>query len=384
MAPHTADDQRMRILLTVPHVVPTASPYREMMGIAKYLPRNEFALTVCALRPAGFSEAAAHLGQFDVQSCVAAFRPTSVTVGGVAAAVRDQHRLRPGRFDLQHSLDFTSSPFEALWARAHGRRFVFTQRNLNEDGHLPLLRMKSRLAASIIAISTSAESLIRSVAPSRIPITTIPLGFDFDELAGQPPWRPSREAPIVLAVGHLQRRKRIEDAIRAVALVRQRLPNVRLWVAGGTYERSYERELVALAEQLGLSSAVRLLGVRDDVLALMSQASALLHCADSEAFGWSLLEAMAVGPPVITYRSGGSADLIQHGVTGFVSEVGDYPACSQHLCRVLEDEAFATQVSQAAGARARADYTARTFADRHASFYRTQRPPAVIRTATWT
>jgi glycosyltransferase involved in cell wall biosynthesis len=366
----------MRILLTVPHVLPTASPYREMMGIAKYLPRNEFDLTVCALRPAGFHEASARLGQFDVQSCVAAFRPTSLTLRGFASAVRAQHRLRPGRFDLQHSLDFTSSPFEALWARAHGRRFVFTQRNLNEDGHPRLFRMKSHLATSIIAISTSTESLVRSVAPPRTPIATIPLGFDFDELAGGPPWRPSREAPMVLAVGHLQRRKRIEDAIRAVALVRQRVPNVRLWVAGDTYERCYERELVALAEALGMSSAVTLLGVRDDVVGLMSQASALLHCADSEAFGWALLEAMAVGPPVIAYRSGGSAALIQHGVTGFVSEIGDYPACSQHLCRVLEDEALAKQISQAAAAKARADYTVRTFADRHATFYRTQRRQA--------
>jgi glycosyltransferase involved in cell wall biosynthesis len=348
-----------------------------MMAIAKYLPRDEFALTVCALRPAGLPEASAQLGTFGAKSFVAAFRPTSLTLHGLTSAVRDQHLLRLGGFDIQHSLDFTSSPFEGLWARAQGRRFVFTQRNLNEDGHPRLLRLKIRLAAGIIAISTATESLVRSLAPSRTPVSTIPLGFDFDELAGHPPWSPSRDAPIVLAVGHLQRRKRIEDAIHAVALVRQRVPNVQLWVAGGTFDRGYERELIRLADELGISANVRLLGVRADVLALMSRASALLHCAASEAFGWSLLEAMAVGLPVVSCRSGGTTDLIQHGVTGFVSEVGDYAGCSQHLCRLLEDEALATRVSRAAGASARAGFAAEAFADRHASFYRTCRPTAV-------
>jgi glycosyltransferase involved in cell wall biosynthesis len=364
----------MRILLTVPHAVPTASPYREMMAIAKHLPRDEFALTVCALRPAGMPEASAVLERFGVKTCVAAFRPTAPTLQGLTGGLRGQYQLGSGRFDLQHSLDFTSSPFEVLCARAQRQRYVFTQRNLNEDGHPRLLRLKCRLATAIIAISTVTESLVRDMAPSRTPITKIPLGFDFDDLAGLPPWTPSRDTPIVLAVGHLQRRKRLEDAIRALALVRQRVANAQLWVVGRPYDKGYQRELVALADEMGLSGAVQMLGVRSDVLSLMSQASALLHCADSEAIGRSLLEAMAVGPPVVSYRNGGSADLIEHGVTGFVAEVGDYTACGQHLCRILEDDALAQRVSRAANAKARGNFTSKTFADRHASFYRTIGP----------
>lgn len=372
------DESRMRILLTVPHAVPTASPHREMMALAKYLPRNEFALTVCVLRPFGFQETSAKLARLGVASFVAPFRPTSRTLGGVAAALRAQRQLQSGSFDLQHSLDFTSSPFEAVFARAQRRQFLFTQRNLNEDSHIHLLRMKGRLATAVLAISTVTESLARSFAPARTPVTTIPLGFDFDELEGHAEWRPSRHEPVILTVGHLQRRKRIEDAIHAVALVRQRCPDVQLWVVGGTYDRGYQRELVALTDWLGLAGTVQLLGVRTDVLALMSRASALLHCANSEAFGWSLLEAMAVGLPVVLYKSGGTTELIRHGDTGFVSEVGDYPACSEHLSRLLEDEGLATSVSRAATARVRANFSAETFADRHVAFYRTYRPQVAV------
>jgi glycosyltransferase involved in cell wall biosynthesis len=364
----------MKILLTVPHLVPTASPYREMMAIAKHLPRDEFALTVCALRPAGFSEASVKLARVGVEIFVSDFRPTTPTLRGLASAARCQSRFKThGHFDLQHSLDFTSSPFEGLWARAQGRKFVYTQRNLNEDGHPWLLKMKVRLATGIIVISRVTESLVRSLAATHTPISTIPLGFDFDDLPAGSSWNPSRDAPIILSVGHMQRRKRIEDAIRAVALVRQRIPTVQLWVVGRPYDKAYEAELLLLAKHMGISDSVKLLGVREDVIALMGQSSALLHCADSEAFGWSLLEAMAVGLPVVSYDSGGPAELIEHGVTGFLSRVGDYVACSRDLCGLLEDAALAGRVSRTANEKARADYTAKAFAERHASFYRASR-----------
>ena len=46
----------IRVLLTVPHLNPTASPWRETMSLARYLDRNRFHLTICALRDGGWSE----------------------------------------------------------------------------------------------------------------------------------------------------------------------------------------------------------------------------------------------------------------------------------------------------------------------------------------
>jgi glycosyltransferase involved in cell wall biosynthesis len=365
------DSTKIKVLLTVPHLVPTASPYRETMAIAKYLPHEEFDLTVCALRPAGLPEASAKLARFGVKSFVARFRPITLTLHGVASAVSDQKTLRDhGRFDLQHSLDFTSSPFEAFWARASGRRFIYTQRNLNEDGHPFFLKMKIGLSVGVVAISHVTQVLVQKLSAPKKLITTIPLGFDFGDFDHEPVWNPSQETPIILSVGHLQRRKRVEDAIRAVALVRETIPQTELWIIGRTYDQDYKKELLALAEALGLADSVKFLGVREDVIELMEKASALLHCAESEAFGWSLLESMAVGLPVVSYDSGGPAELIQHDVTGFLAKLGDYQACSRHLRSLLGDKELALRLSKAANAKARTDYTAEAFAEKHACFYR--------------
>jgi glycosyltransferase involved in cell wall biosynthesis len=366
-----ADRKKIHVLLTVPHLVPTASPYREMMAIVKYLPRDEFALTVCALRPAGLEEAAARFAAFGADTVVTRFRPTTLTPRGIAAAVADQRLFwRLGRIDLQHSLDFTSSPFEGLCARAMGRPYVYTQRNLNEDGHERMLKMKIRLSRSVLAISRVTERLVISLARPGTVVDTIPLGFDFDDVAPPPVPRPVGEPPLILCVGHLQRRKRVEDAINAVAIVRRTVPGARLLILGRTYDHAYKAELLALGEQLGMGDAVQFLGVREDVIALMQNASALLHCSESEAFGWSLLEAMAAGLPVVAYESGGPSELIEHGTTGFLAKVGDYEACSGYLASLLGDAALSQRISHAASTKARADYTAIAFAERHAVLYR--------------
>src|ERR1700730_5844954 len=102
------DSRKISVLLTVPHLVPTASPYRETMAIAKYLPRDEFALTVCALRPAGVPEAAIKLAAFKVDVVIARFRPTAPTLRGAASAIIDQRRLgQPRRVHLAASPEFT-------------------------------------------------------------------------------------------------------------------------------------------------------------------------------------------------------------------------------------------------------------------------------------
>jgi glycosyltransferase involved in cell wall biosynthesis len=321
-----------------------------MMAIVKYLPREQFALTVCALRPAGVPEAVARFAPFGVDVVVARFRPTTVSLRGVASAILDQRQLRRlGPVDVQHSLDFTSSPFESVCARAMGRRYLYTQRNLNEDGHEKLLKLKIALSHSVLAISKVTEALVHSFAPRGTSVDTISPGFDFDEVHSPEGWRPTAP-PVILSVGHLQRRKRVEDAIKAVAIVRRTVPGAQLWILGRTYDPAYKAELLALAERLAIGDAVQFLGVRDDVLALMQNASALLHCSDSEAFGWSVLEAMAAGLPVVAYDSGGPAELIEHGTTGFLARIGEVEACSRHLVSVLSDPALAQRVSHAASA----------------------------------
>src|SRR5262245_3714832 len=120
-----------KVLLTVPNLDSTASPWREAMGLARYLPGDRFQLTICALREDGVQESAPLLETLGVKCFVARFRPRGREPGRLLGPLHDRHLLHThGPFDLQHSMDFTSSPFEAIMSRRHARKFLFSQRNM--------------------------------------------------------------------------------------------------------------------------------------------------------------------------------------------------------------------------------------------------------------
>jgi len=327
----------IRVLLTVPHLNRTASPYRETMAIAKHLPSDQFQLTICALRGQGFSEAAPIVQDLGGRCFVAPFRPTGRSLKHFIASFREQNTIdRYGPFDIQHSMDFTSSPFEAVMARLRSRHFVYSQRNLNENGHTSLLKIKTICAHRIIAISHSVSEFLLADGVSSSSLREIYLGLDIDCTENGVKGRPC-EPPYVLFVGQFERRKRHQDAIRALALLKSDFPALKLLLIGNTFDEQYVAELRELSNDLGLSERVLFLGPRSDVLDLMRNASALLLCSEKEAFGWVLVEAMSVGLPVISSAVDGPRELIEHEKTGLLIPVGDVEAYAYNLRRLMND-----------------------------------------------
>ncbi len=91
--------KRTRVLLTVSHLSSTASPFREMIAIAKYLPRDEFDLTICSLRKNGYNETEPILRSMGVQCIVARFRPQGHSWGylpNLFASIKDQSLIDRG------------------------------------------------------------------------------------------------------------------------------------------------------------------------------------------------------------------------------------------------------------------------------------------------
>ena len=138
-----------------------------------------------------------------------------------------------GPFDLQHSMDFTSSPFEAIMSRRHARAFVFSQRNLNRNGSRAGLKLKSRVASRIICVSDAVRDFMQGFA-SKSKLDRIHPGIEVDRVD----WRaaPSKSRPgtfRLLMVGHIARLKRFEEGIRLrVAALAGEMPNLHLQIAG--------------------------------------------------------------------------------------------------------------------------------------------------------
>ena len=106
-----------------------------------------------------------------------------------------------------------------------------------------------------------------------------------------------------------------------------------------------------------------LAGPQPDVAEWMQAMDVVVHASDREPFGIVILEAMALGKPVVAGAEGGPREIVSDGVNGLLAPFGDSDALAGAILRYLGDPDLAGAVGQAAGATAAA-FTVRRFADR--------------------
>jgi glycosyltransferase involved in cell wall biosynthesis len=128
------------------------------------------------------------------------------------------------------------------------------------------------------------------------------------------------DAFVIGSVGRLEKQKRFDLLLNAVAALRADHPNVHLIVAG---DGSLRSALQAQVEALGLNDCCHLLGHRTDIAALHHAMDLFVQSSDYEGTPNAVLEAMALETPVIATNAGGTAELVRHGIDGVILPVGD-------------------------------------------------------------
>jgi glycosyltransferase involved in cell wall biosynthesis len=207
-----------------------------------------------------------------------------------------------------------------------------------------LERRAARWCRAIVAVSEHEREAGLDAGIGRVEqYRVIPNGVDPGRFSGPP----EPVAGRVLFLGRLGPQKRPELAVQALARVRGRFPGAELHLASDGPDRE---TLVELAARLGLSGAVRFLGYRDDVPALLSRASCMLVTSDYEGAPYTVLEAMAAGVPVVATRVGGVPEAVVDGETGLLVSPGDAAALADRLARLLADPDAAARMG-AAGRR---------------------------------
>jgi N-acetyl-alpha-D-glucosaminyl L-malate synthase BshA len=148
---------------------------------------------------------------------------------------------------------------------------------------------------------------------------------------------PNNEKLLVHA-SNFRQVKRIDDIIKAFAKIRQHVPSKLLMVGDGEERQNME----LLSRDLGLSEDIRFIGKLDAIEEVLSVADLFFMPSEKESFGLAALEAMACEVPVISSNTGGLAELNIHGVTGFLSNVGDIDDMVKNALFVLQDENLPT------------------------------------------
>jgi glycosyltransferase involved in cell wall biosynthesis len=148
---------------------------------------------------------------------------------------------------------------------------------------------------------------------------------------------------VLVSAGRLNAQKAVEVALDALA----RVDGATLVLAGDGERRE---ALVARAGELGLDGRVRFLGAlpREEVLALLRAADAVVLSSAWENFPHVLVEALAVGTPVVATDVGGVAEIVEDGGNGLLVPAGDPDALAGALRRLLGDDALRARLRAAA------------------------------------
>jgi len=185
------------------------------------------------------------------------------------------------------------------------------------------------------------------VSPERIRL--IHRGIDLSEFSFQDRKKDRDEDFYrIINVGRLSPIKGQLEFLRAIHLLRQRLPKLEVWFVGSEVKgkTKYTAKLQKTIHQLGLESCVKLLGTRRDVSELIAQSDLLvLSTLTPEAFGRVVVEAGAVGTPVVATRVGGILDVIDHGENGFLVSPGDSDDMVRSMHKILTDRACSDKFS---------------------------------------
>lgn len=186
----------------------------------------------------------------------------------------------------------------------------------------------------------------------RRPHAVTPPGIDASYFSPLEPSHvlPRQAAPVVVSIGRLVKKKGHEVGLEVVSELRRRGLELRYKIVG---EGEREEELRTIARALGIEDAVDFLGVLppSEVRAVLRGADVLLHPSWQEGFGVSVLEAQAVGVPVVCSDAEGLAENIADGVTGFLTRTGDVRSMAQHVERLLTDEGLRRRMGEAGRVR---------------------------------
>ena len=253
----------------------------------------------------------------------------------------------------------------ALWAAklaAVNTRIVVTVHNTlsRASKHAPLLRGRIMpffvrafypwAYCTVVVSEAAKKDLLHSggLNPERVkvilnPVVTPDL-FQAAEKAVEHPWFSEGQPPVILAVGRLTEQKDFTTLLKAFARVRDKC-KCRLIIAGEGEERSALEKTIT---DLGIADDVDLHGYVDNPYAYMAHASVFVLSSAWEGLPTVLIEAMAIGLPVVsTDCPSGPKEILHNGKYGILVPVGDIDAIAQGVIHYLQNPPMKNNTSDA-------------------------------------
>jgi len=154
----------------------------------------------------------------------------------------------------------------------------------------------------------------------------------------------SKDDVVIGFVGRLVINKGLNYLIEAVALLKKSF-NVKLLIVG---DGSLMEELKKMAKNKGLEESVIFTGMRRDITDILSSIDIFVLSSIKEGFPNSLLEAMAMGKPIVATAIGGIPEIIQHGANGLLVQSADIEGLAAAIKTIIDNPLMAQRIGRAA------------------------------------
>lgn len=283
---------------------------------------------------------------------------TGRTVLAMARLVHQQ------RVDLVHSVGAMGHLYGGTAAALAGRPAVWFQQGAPAARTL-LDRVAARVPAAMIFANSdyTRDCQVRLAPGSAWKIRRVYLGVDLARFSPAVSGEKIRAefgiphtAVVVGVVSRLQRWKGLDDFIEAAGLVANTHPETRFLIVGGSLfglEPNYKAELLDRQKRLGLEGRFFFAGHRQDVEHCLAAMDIVVQpSVDPEPFGLSIIEAMAMGRPVIATNQGGPREIVQDGREGYLVPPRVPAALARAILALIEQPVTRAAMGEAAMKRA--------------------------------
>ncbi|MGB9073004.1 MAG: N-acetyl-alpha-D-glucosaminyl L-malate synthase BshA [Terriglobales bacterium] len=241
-----------------------------------------------------------------------------------------------------------------------------------DRSYLPITRFSIEQSDGVTAISQYLRDRTIKIFDIKNPIEVIPNFVNCDEYVRKPESQAQRREyaadneRILVHLSNFRPVKRILDVVEIFDRVRKKIP-AKLLLIGDGPDRS---QAEWLAVQKGIHEHVLFLGKQDRVQEKLGISDVMLMPSELESFGLAALEAMACEVVPIATRTGGVPEVVEHGVSGFLADVGDIETMAGYAIGLLSDESALREMGKRARAAARAKFCSSKIIPRYENFYR--------------
>jgi len=279
------------------------------------------------------------------------FQRSPLKLDNLIAYKKIRRIIFEGKYDLVHTHTPIASAIVRLVCRklnnirvfytAHGFHFYRGAPILNWLVYYPIEKILAKYTDVLITINK--EDYLRAKKSFKAgQIKYVPgVGLDIkkfneiivDKAAKRKELSIPNSAFMILSVGELNKNKNHETVIRAIAKLNN--PNIYYLICG---VGKLENKLHALVKDLGLEKQVKLIGYRTDIAEICKASDIFCFPSYREGLSVALMEAMAVGLPIVCSNIRGNVDLIKSGKGGFLVNPNDIDGYAEAISKLIKNK----------------------------------------------